>query len=99
MTTTAQTTILPVLAKAFRAVFTFKGGQYTAPGSEGTIVVRRAFGTTAEITILDPASRCAELKMLVEIAEALRAAGFSPDRRPWDVRVCWDVPGAAQRAA
>ncbi|WP_437676649.1 hypothetical protein [Sorangium sp. So ce131] len=99
MTTTANETIIPALATAFRTSFAFKGGQFTAPGSEGTIVVRRAHGTTAEVTILNAASRCAEIKMLVEIAEALTAAGFAPVRHPYDVTVCWDVVSAARRVA
>ncbi|WP_437947042.1 hypothetical protein WME98_40420 [Sorangium sp. So ce296] len=99
MTTTANETIIPAIAKAFRTSFTFKNGRFAAPVDGETIVVRRAHGTTAAIGILSPASRSAEIRMLVLIAEALRAAGFSPDRGPWEVTVRWDTCAAPKRAA
>ncbi|WP_437686417.1 hypothetical protein [Sorangium sp. So ce176] len=99
MTTTANETIIPAIAKAFRISFAFKSGRFSALAEGETIVVRRAHGTTAAIEILSASSRSAEIRMLVLIAEALRAAGFSPDRGPWEVTVRWDACDAPKRAA
>lgn len=96
---TAAETIVPVLERAFRAQSSFKSGRYSIPTHDGVLVVRRVHGTTAEIDVLDPVSRSAELGLLVNVAEALRDTGFSPDRRPWDVRVDWTVCATSERRA
>ncbi len=97
---TAAATIIPVLQAAGFA-FAWKGGQYSCRTGWSLPTIRRAHGTVAKIEISGEDSRSEEQRILVRVAEVLRAAGYPAIYDITEVRVDWSACAASadRRAA